>query len=171
MDLKGGKGFLVMTISFVGIVLFTSIFLNIMEQLENIRGYANIDSFLVLSILVQIAPATMLIGALLVARWGYSKGELTAAASDSGGLMRMVFGAIGLILFIALFYVFLPYMYYIYDGGTTTNGTFTPSNYIALQTVASIVPSVLFIGGIFYTGRTAYRGYKARRARKKAMLA
>ena len=85
MDLKGGKGFLVMTISFVGIVLFTSIFLNIMEQLENIRGYANIDSFLVLSILVQIAPATMLIGALLVARWGYSKGELTAAASDSGG--------------------------------------------------------------------------------------
>lgn len=167
---KGARGFLVMTISFVGIVLFTSIFLNIMTQVELIRSYSNISSFLVLSILVQIAPVVMLIGSLLVARWGYSRGETMAAASDASGLMRMVYGAIGLILFCALFYVFLPYMYYIYNGGTTANATFTPSNYIALQTVASIIPAVLFIGGIFMTGRTAVRGYKARKARRRAML-
>lgn len=167
---KGGKGFLIMTISFVGIVLFTSVFLNIMEQVENIRSYTHISSFIVLSILVQIAPTVLLIAALLMAKWGYGKGEMQAAATDSGGLMRLVYGAIGLILFLALFYVYLPYMYYIYDGGTTTNATFTPSNYIALQTVASVIPAVLLLGGIFMTGRTAYRGYKARRSRRRAML-
>lgn len=170
MNMQSGKGFLFMTISFVGIVLFTSIFLNIMEQIELIRAYTNISSFLVLSILVQIAPTVILIGSLLVAKWGYSKGEMIAAATDSGGLMRMVYGAIGLILFAALFYVFLPYMYYIYNGGTTTNATFTPSNYIALQTVSSIIPAVLFIGGIFLTGRTAVRGYRARKSRRRALL-
>lgn len=171
MNSQGAKGFLYMTVSFVGVVLFSRIFLNIMEYIESIRSYTYVDSFLILALIAQILPTVLLISTLLLARWGYNQGEMKVAASDTGGLLRLVYGAIGLIIFLALFVVFLPYMYYIIDGGLTTNATYEVANYIALDTIGTIIPAILLLGGAFYTGRTAVRGGKAVRSRRRMKLA
>jgi hypothetical protein len=169
--MKGKGSFIVMTFSFVAVVLFVSMFLNIMTAIESIRSYAHIASFTALSTIVTIAPTVLLISGIFAAGWGYYKGYKGAAASDASGVMRMVFGIVSIILFASLFYAMLPSMYYLYDGGITTNATFQPSNYTAFQTVVGITPTVLFLGGIFGGVSNTVSGFRARRRSRRAMLA
>lgn len=168
--LKGKGGFIAMTFAFVGIVLYVAMFLNVMTAIEAIRGYANISSFTALSTIVTIAPTVLLVSGIFVGGFAAYKGYKGAAASDSGGVLRMVFGIVGLILYLSLFVAMLPSMYYLYDGGVTTNATFTPSNYTAFSTVVGIAPTVLFVGGVFGTVSTAVAGFRARRRSRRAML-
>lgn len=167
--LKGKGGFITMTFAFVGVVLYVAMFLNIMTQIELIRAYSNISSFTALSTIVTIAPTVLLVGGIFLAGFAAYKGYKAAAAQDANGILRMVFGIVSLILYAALFYAMLPHMYYLYDGGTTTNATFTPSNYTAFQTVVGIAPTVLFVGGVFGTVGTGVSGYRSRRRRRRGL--
>lgn len=167
--LKGKGGFVQMTFSFVGVVLYVAMFLNLMTSIEAIRSYTNIASFTALATIVSIAPTVLIVGGLFVAGFAAYKGYKSAAAQDANGILRIVFGIVGLILYMALFVAMLPHMYYLYNGGTTANATFTPSNYTALQTIVGITPTVLFVGGVFGTVGTSVSGWRARRRARKAL--
>lgn len=170
MGMKTKSSFIVMMFAVVGVVLYVSMFLNVMTAFETVRSYANISSFTALSTIVQISPTVLLIAGIFAASFGYYKGYKGAAAQDASGVLRMVFGVVQIILFVSLFSTILTNMYYLYDGGTTTNATFQPSNYTAFQTVTGIAPTVLFLSGIFGGVATAVSGYSARRGMGRGRL-
>jgi len=165
MDLKGKSSFIVMTFSIVGVVLYVSMFLNILEGLDALRTYANIATFTALETIVQIAPTVLLIGGIFAAGFGYYQGYKGASAQDASGVLRMVFGIVQIILFVSLFYTIMTNMYTLYSS-TEPNA----SAYTAFTTVVAIAPTVLFLAGIFGGVSTTVSGYRSRKSRKKSML-
>lgn len=163
MDLKGKSSFITMTFAVVGVVLYVSMFSNILTGMETLRTYANVSTFTALSTIVQIAPTVLLIGGIFAAGFGYYKGYKGASAQDASGVLRMVFGIVQIILFVSLFYTILTSMYTLYS-------TENVGNYTAFTTVVAIGPTVLFLAGIFGGVSTAVSGYRTRKSRKKAML-
>jgi len=161
--LKDKSSFIVMTFAVVGIVLFVSMFSSIMTALETIRTYANLSTFTALETIVKISPVVLLIGGIFGASFGYYKGYKGAAAQDSSGVLRMVFGIVQIILFVSLFYTILTGFYTLY-------GTGNASEYTAFTTVVAIAPTVLFLGGIFGGAATAVSGYRSRRRRSSRLL-
>jgi len=159
-----------MTFAVVGVVLYVSMFANIMTAMEVIRGYANISTFTALETIVKIAPTVLLIGGVFAASFGYYQGYKGASAQDASGVLRMVFGIVQIILFVSLFYTILISFYTLYLGGATANASFSPAEYTAFTTVTAIAPTVLFLAGIFGGVATAVSGVKTRRRRSRAML-
>lgn len=157
--IKGG--FLTMVLSILGIVLYVTIFSSVLSALEAIRLYTNITTFTALSTVVLIAPTVLLLAGIFGGGFGYFKGYKSAGATgtDPGGLMRMVLGVLVIILFLSLFSTILTSMYTLYSSNNA-------SQYTAFQTVVSIMPTILFLGGIFAGTATTVSGYKARKNRK-----
>lgn len=168
--MKGKSSFIIMTFAVVGVVLFVSIFSSIMEQMEVVRTYANISTFTALSTIVGIAPTVLLIGGVFAAGFGYYKGYKGASAQDASGVLRMVFGIVQVILFVALFYTILTSFYTLYLGGATENASFYPAEYTAFRTVTAIGPTILFLTGIFGGVMSTYSGIKTRRASRRRLL-
>ncbi len=154
-------GFIAMVLSVIGIVLYCALFPSIFTALETIRTYANIATFTALETIVKITPTVLLLGGLLGASFGYFKGYQSVAGkgSDPGGLIRMVMGVLVIILFVTLFSTILTSMYTLYSHASA-------GNYTAFQTITQIVPTILFLGGIFAGASTTYGGFKARKRRK-----
>lgn len=167
---KGKSAFLVMTLSVVALVLYVTLFRNIMTAFDTVRTYANISTFTALSTVVTIAPVVLLLAGIFAAGFGYYKGYKGAGAQDAAGIMRMVFGVILIILFLTLFSTILTQMYYLYIGGETANADFYPSYYTAFTTVVGIAPTILFLAGIFAGGATSVSGYRSYRRRRQARL-
>lgn len=168
MNMKSKGGFLVMVLSVLGVVLYVTIFSSVMDAFETIRTYANIATFTALSTVVQIAPTVLLLSGLFAGAFGYWKGYQTGAKQDASGLMRMVLGVLMIILFVTLFSTILTSMYTLWgyaDGAGNVS-----SNYTAFQTVVTITPTILFLMGIFAGIGTAVGGYRARKARKGALI-
>lgn len=159
--MKGNKsGFLWMILSVVGIVLFVNIFANIMDGLDDLLLNAAIADFIAFEICVHIAPTVLLLGGIFAAGWGYQRGykNIAAGSGDTGGMLRMVMGVLLIILFITLF-----------DPIATAFGDlyalYVGSDYIAFDTVLTIVPTVLFLGGIFAGISTSVGGWRSRKRR------
>ena len=163
MGIKSKSSFLVMTFSVVGVVLYVAMFSNILSGLEVIRTYTNIATFTALETVVDISATVLLIGGVFAASFGYYKGYKGASAQDSGGVLRMVFGIVQIILFVSLFYTILTGFYTLYSADNA-------SEYTAFQTVVAIGPTVLFLAGIFGGVQTSVSGIRARRGRRRAML-
>lgn len=161
--LKGKSSFIVMTFAVVGIVLYVSMFSNVLSGMEALRTYAHISTFTALSTIVKIAPTVLLIGGIFAASFGYYKGYKGAGTQDASGVLRMVFGIVQIILFVALFLTIMTSMYSLHSAGNA-------SEYTAFQTVVAIAPTVLFLGGIFGGVATAVSGVRSRRRRRRAML-
>jgi len=157
---KNKGGFLTMILSVLGVVLYVAMFSSVLTALVAILTYANLSTFIALSTVVRIAPTVLILGGVGLAAFSYAKGNKAAAGSDPGGLMRMVLGVLVIILFATLFSTILSSFYTLY---TATNA----SDFIAFQTVVSILPTILFLGGIFAGGATAVSGYRARRKRSR----
>ncbi len=156
--MQGKSGFMWMILSVLGIVLFVSMFSTILTALVAILEYAHLSTFTALETVVKIAPTVLLLGGVGLASFGYVKGLQGASGADPGGLMRMVLGVLVIILFATLFLTILSSFYTLYSA---TNA----SDFTAFQTVVSIMPTILFLGGIFAGGFTSYQGYKARKGK------
>jgi len=152
-------GFLTMVLSILGVVLFVSMFSSILTAIGAVLDYANVTTFIALEVVCKIAPTVLLLAGVGVAGFGYYKGLKTAGGNDPGGMLRMVLGVLVIILFCTLFLTILESFYTLYSAAN--------ASYIAFQTVASILPTILFISGIFAGTTTAVSGYRARRKGKK----
>lgn len=157
------SSFLMMTLSVVGLVLYVTLFSNILSALETIRIYTNISTFTALETVVEIAPVVLLLAGVFTASFAYYKGFKGAGSQDATGILRMVLGVILIILFVTLFYTIVTAFYTLY-------GADNAAEYTAFQTVVQIAPTVLFLSGIFAGGATATSGARAFRKRRHSRL-
>ncbi|MBE3142184.1 MAG: hypothetical protein IMZ53_16550 [Thermoplasmata archaeon] len=155
-DMKGG--FLKMTFSVVGLVILFAMFPTILTALAALLVSTGVSNFIAFTVIVGIAPTVLILGLTFGAAMLYRSGYKSVSANDAGGLIRMVMGILEIILFVTLFATILSSSYTLFSSANAT--------WIAFGTVMSIMPTVLFLSGIFAGGATAYGGYKARKGRK-----
>lgn len=160
--LKGRGGFVAMVLSVLGIVLYVTMFDTILDAFIALAGNKYIDTFIAFEVIIKIAPTVLILGGLLVAAFGYWKGygRLSAGGGDASGILRMVIGALMIILFVTLFGTILDSFYVLWLADNATK------YFIAFQTVCTIIPTILFIAGIFAGVATGVGGIRARRRRK-----
>ena len=164
--LKSKGGFLAMILSVLGVVLYTTMFGTVMTAFDNLVTVIGIGGpFIALETVVYIAPTVLLLGGIFGAAWGYWKGyQAVAGGADASGMLRMVLGILVIILFVTLFSTIVTAfddLWTLYDG----------SDYIAFDTVLTIVPTILFLAGIFAGIGTSVAGYRSRRKRGRMALA
>ena len=156
------SGFLPMILSILGIVLFATMFATVMTALTTLAETSGVSTFIALSTVIGIAPTVLIltgtVGAGLAYYMGYK--QVGAGGGDQSGLLRMVMGVLIIILFVTLFASIVTSFNTLY----TTYGSNT--SWIAFGTTVTIIPTILFLGGIFAGGATAYSGYRARSRRK-----
>lgn len=164
MSLKNRGGFIAMVLAVLGVVLYVTLFSSILTGLETIRSYANISTFVALETVIKISPTILLLLGIFGGAFVYWKGYKSVAAKggDPGGLLRMVLGVLVIILFISLFYTILTSFY-------SLHGFENASEYTAFQTVVTILPTILFLMGIFAGSATAAGGYRARKKSRSAI--
>lgn len=151
------SGFLKMTFSVVGLVVLFAMFPTIMTGLATLLTTSGVGSFIAFSTIVGIAPTILILGLTFAAGMLYRSGYKAVATADANGLIRMVMGVLEIILFVTLFATILSSSYTLYSTANTT--------WIAFGVVMSILPTVLFLAGIFAGAATTYGGYKARKKR------
>ncbi len=160
--MKGGMkgGFLTMIMSVLGVVLYVSMFSSIMSALATLYAVTGVSSFIAFQTILGIAPTVLLLGGVLGAGLMYYQGYKSTAATDAGGLMRMVLGVLQIILFVTLFGTIATSFVSLYSSyGTNTT-------WIAFGTVITITPTILFLAGIFSGVMTGVAGYKSRKGKK-----
>ena len=158
----GGKnsGFLMMILSVLGIVLYVTMFSNILAAFDDLGDFANISSYIAMSTVVSIAPTVLFLAGIFGAGAIYVVGYKKAAASGTNGLLLMVMGALEIILFVTLFSTIMTAMDVLRLTASVVAG-----DYIAFGTVVTIAPTVLFLAGIFAGAATAVSGYKSRQSK------
>lgn len=162
MSLKGPMGgFLGMVMTFLGIVLWTTLFSSIMAQFGTLLGYAHLSSFTLLQTLYQIGPVIIFLGVLGAMGWGYYKSYMSSNKGEGvNSLMWVVFGALQIILFLSLFPTVVSSLYTVLTDSSITS-------YIALSTVVQISAAIIFLGGIFAGGWNISQGVKKSRAKNR----
>lgn len=162
--MRSKGGFVAMVMAAVGIVLFITLFENIMTAFDDLLLVVGIGDFIAFEIVVLIAPTVLLLAGVFGAGFAYYRGykSISAGSADAGGLLRMVMGVLVIILFVTLFETIATAfadLYALYAG----------SDYIAFDTCLTIAPTILFLGGIFAGVATSVGGFRARK--KKGLLA
>lgn len=152
-------GFLGMVLTFLGIVLWVTLFGAIMTQFDTLLTYAHLASFTLLQTLYQIGPVVIFLGVLGGMGWGYYKSYMSTTKGEGVNmLMWVVFGALQIILFLSLFPTVVTSLYTVLTDSSI-------SQYIALSTVLQISAAIIFLGGIFAGGWNISQGIK--QGRKK----
>jgi len=160
------SGLLTMVFSILGVVLVASMFDTILTTLGTLRSTAGASDFLVFTTVVGIAPTILLLIMLGGGAYGFVKGYGgLSGGGDASGLVRIVFGALSVILFVSMFSTVITAMHLVWANSGGANA----SIWIALRTVSSIMPTVLFLGGIFAGVATTVGGIRARK-KSKAMI-
>ncbi len=160
--LKGKGGFLAMVLSVLGVVLYTTLFSTILTAFTTLAANAHISTFVAFETIIKIAPTVLMLAGLLAAGLIYWKGygKLSSGGGDTSGILRMVLGALMVILFVTLFDTILTSFYTLWLADNTAK------YFIAFQTICTILPTILFLAGVFAGVATGVGGYKARRSRR-----
>ena len=157
------SGFLPMVISVLAVVLYVSMFGSIMTALTTLAAVDGISDLVALATIIGIAPTVLLLGGVFGAGLAYYKGFKASTTSDTGGLMRMVMGILVVILFITLFSTIASAFVTL----NTSYGASSNTSWVAFGTVVTIVPTILFLGGIFAGIGTASSGIRTRRRSRR----
>jgi hypothetical protein len=158
------SGFLMMILSVLGVVLYVTMFSNILDAFDTLGDFATISSYIAMSTVVSIAPTVLFLAGVLGAGAIYVVGYKKAASAGTNGLLLMVMGALEIILFVTLFSTIMTAMEVL-----RTTSSVVANDYIAFGTVVTIAPTVLFLAGIFAGAATAVAGYKSRKGQKGLM--
>lgn len=160
--LKNKGGFLAMVLAVLGIVLYTTLFSTILTAFTTLAANANISTFIAFETIIKIAPTVLLLSGLIGAGFVYWKGygKLAAGGGDTSGILRMVLGALMIILFVTLFDTILTSFYTLWLADNATK------YFIAFQTICTIMPTILFLAGIFAGIATGVGGLRARKSRR-----
>lgn len=162
MNLSGkNAGFLMMVLSILGIVLYVTLFSNILSAFVALAETSGLSNYIAFSTVLKIAPTILFLVAIGGAAFAYYKGYGKAVSGGINSLLLVVFGALEIILFVTLFSTVMTGM----ESVRTSDNI---DYFIALSTVVSIAPTLLFLGGIFAGGATAVGGW--RRGKKSKAL-
>ncbi len=157
MNLSGKtKGFLMMVFSVLGIVLYVTLFDNILDAFAALAIVSGIANYVAFNTIIKIAPAILLLAGLFGAGLLYYAGYKTATGAGINSMLLMVMGALEIILFVTLFATILA-------GFETLRTHDNITYFTALSTVVTIMPTVLFLAGILGGGVTAVGGYRGRK--------
>jgi len=165
--MKAKGGFLTMILSVLGIVIFTTMFQTIHTALGTLRSASGVSDFIAFTTVVGIAPVVLFLAGIFGGSYAYFKGfqSVSASGTDTRGFMRMVTGVLMIILFVTIFSTITDAIHAVWNNSGGANLTV----WIALRTVTSIAPTILFLGGIFAGGSTAYSGIKSYRRGRRRM--
>jgi hypothetical protein len=153
--LKGKGGFIVMILSILGLVLWITLFSNILDAFYTLYGTTNASAYTAFQTVVSIAPTVLFLGGIFGAGYGYYKGYKSGVSANA--LLTMVLGALTIILFVTLMSTVMTAMEDIRVYAHV-------STFIALQTVAQIAPTVILLAGIFGGGMAVVGGWKSRKS-------
>jgi hypothetical protein len=158
--LKKNGGLLTMVFSTLGIVIWVNIFSALMPYIDDIITIPGVEDLSFLVLILSYAPTLLLIGSVALATFGYLKGYASMSAGDANGLIRMVFGGLSLIMWIAMFANIVDVFVTLYGsyGGST--------DYPLFGLAISITPAIIFIGGLAASIGTAVGGYRYSRRRR-----
>ena len=160
INMKGSTGgFMIMILSFLGMVLWATMFETIMTFFDALAAFPTASAYIVFETIIQIAPTILFIGGIFGAAWGYQKGYKQATGQGINSLLMIVSGALELILLLAMFPSIMTALESIRTMATI-------DTYIALEIVVQIAPAILLLGGLFMGGRSIVGGVKSRK--KKA---
>jgi len=160
--MKGKGGFVAMVLAVLGIVLYTTMFSTILSAFVTLAANTHIGTFIAFEVIIKIAPTVLILGGLLGAAFVYWKGygKLSASGGDASGILRMVIGALMIILCVTLFGTIIASFYVLWLADNATK------YFIAFQTVCTIIPTILFLSGVFAGIATGLGGLRARRRRR-----
>lgn len=158
MKLSGKtKGFLMMVFSVLGIVLYVTLFNNILDAFAALAITSGIANYIAFTTIIKISPAILLLAGLFAAGLLYYQGYKTGAGAGINSMLLMVMGALEIILFVTLFATILT-------GFESLRTHDNITYFTALSTVVTIMPTVLFLAGILGGGLTAVGGWKRRKS-------
>lgn len=148
-----------MVLSVLGVVLYVSMFSSVMTAIAALYVTSGVENFIAFQTIVGIAPTILLLSGVFAAGLFYYKGyqKYAGGGADPSGLMRMVLGVLEIILFITLFATIATAFAGLYTSYSAN------TDFVAFGTVITILPTVLFLAGLFAGGATAVGGYRARR--------
>ena len=160
------SAFMGMVLTFLGIVLWATLFDTILAQFDTLMGYTHLSSFTLLQTMYQIGPVILFLGVLGLLGWGYYKSYMTSAHAGTGVnmLMWVVFGALQILLFLALFSTVISSLYTVLQDSSI-------ASYIALQTVVQISAAIIFLSGIFAGGWNISTGIRTGKKNKSKSAA
>lgn len=164
MKFLSGKnsGFFMMVLAVLGVVLYVTLFNNILTAFVTLSGVSNAASYIAFSTVVSIAPTILFLAGIFGAGFLYYKGYKSAQGAGVNSLMMIVLGCLEIILFITLFSTIMESMETI-----RTNANI--DDFIALETVVQIAPTILLLAGVFAGVMTGVSGVRNRKS--KGMLA
>ena len=154
------SGLLTMIFSSLGIVVFAYIFESLMGYFDDAWLIAGIEDLFMVPLILGFGPTIILVGALGGAAFGYVKGLGSVAASDANGLIRIIMGGLGIIMFLAMF---SPIAEIFVDLWGTYEAD---ANYPMLGLTLSIFPAIILLMGIVGSIGTAVSGFTARKKGK-----
>jgi len=155
------EGFMVMIYSILAVVLLSALFTPIMSSLGTLYGTSGASTFIAFTTVITIIPTILLLAAAIGSGIFYYKGYKAAVGQDPGGFLRLILGVLQIILFVTMFATVITNFYTLY----TTYGTNT--TWIAFGTVVTIIPTILFLAGVFSGSLVAFQGGKSIIARRK----
>lgn len=149
------KGILLQVMGILGIVLVSAIFPTIVDNFNNLRyGGTSLTPYTAFDTILGIGLVLLWLGAMVGSGVAAYKGYRFTAENDTSGFVRMILGALTIVLFLTMFITVIAN---IETVRTTTNLT----NYTAMSTVVAITPAILFLGGLFTGGRNIVGGGRA----------
>jgi hypothetical protein len=151
-------GFLMMVFGILGLVLWTTLFTPILEAFVTLASLDYIANYIAFEVIIKIVPSILFLAGIFGGLWLQYKGYKKAMGSGINALLVTVMGALEIILFVTLF---ATVMGGIEDIRTSDNISY----FIALSTVVSISPAILFLSGIFAGGAMAVGGWKNRKGK------
>ena len=153
------KGLLVMIFASLGIVVFANIFQSLMTYFDDAWLIAGIEDLFMVPLILGFGPTIILVCILGGLAFAFIKGIGSVASTDAGGLIRIIFGGLGLIMFLAMF---TPIATIFVDLWTTYEAD---PNYPMLGLTLSIFPAIVLLEGIIGSVGSAVSGFRARRGR------
>lgn len=160
--MQGGKGgIMTMILATLGLVLYVTMFDNILAAFVTLSSFTNASAYIAFSTVISIAPTVLFLAGVFGAGFAYYRGYKAATGGGINGFYLVVIGALEIILFVTLFGTIMTAMETI-----RTNANI--ADFIALSTVVTIAPTVLFLAGIFAGGATTVGGWKRRKKAKKS---
>ncbi len=159
------KGLMTMIFSSLGIVVFAYLFQSLMGYFDDAWAIVGIEDLFMVPLILQFGPTIILITVLGGAAFGFVQGLGDVAANDANGLIRIIFGGLGLIMFLAMFSpiaeIFVV-LWNLYEADP---------NYPLLGLTLSIFPAIILLMGIVGSIGSAVSGLRSRFKRKAAAAA